>query len=136
MTSDHCIILIDHHQARLFGLGGEGEDPTTPRVLKPADAHGSTRRVEHKQGNRDHDGGHSTEDSAWYERVSTELNAAGAIVVFSDGKGRSSAGAYLVDYLERHHPGIAKRIVADERVDISHLSDGEIVAAGVALLGA
>ena len=135
-TEQHCIILIDHHQARLFGLGGEDADPIEPRVLKPEDADGSIRRIEHKQGQDDHDGGHGLEEDAWYERVSNDLKPAQRIVVFSDGKGRSNAGAYLVDYLTRHHPRIADRIVATERVDISHVSDGEIVAAGIALLGA
>ena len=126
----HCIVLIDHQHARLFGLGNE------PLVLKPEDADGSARRLEHKQGNDDHDGGHAAEEIAWYERIAVELKPAHHIAVLSDGKGRSNAGAYLVAYLERHHPGIAARIAATERVDISHMSDGEIVAAGVALLEA
>jgi hypothetical protein len=131
-----CIVLIDHHQARLFGLRSEGSDMTVPTILKSEDADGSARRVEHKQGNDDHDGGHAAEEDPWYERISTDLKAADTIVVLSDGKGRSSAGAYLVEYLGRRHPDIAKRIVATERVDVAHLSDGEIFAAGVALLEA
>lgn len=131
-----CIVLIDHHQARLFGLGGEGSDPAVPRVLKPDDRDGTRRRLEHRQGNDDNDGGHSQEDDGWYERISVDLKTAGQIVVFSDGKGRSSAGAYLIDYLNRHYPGIGERVVAGERANISHLSDGEIVAAGAALLKA
>jgi len=132
---DHqCIVLIDHQQARLFGLGGAGGDPSAPRVLTPDDPDGSLRRIEHKQGNDDHDGGHAEEEDGYYERVSVDLKPAERIVVFSDGQGRSNAGAYLVDYLQRHHPAIAKRIVATERVDIAHLSDGEIIAAGAGLL--
>ncbi len=126
-----CILMIDHHQARLFGLDG---DATTPRVFKPEDADGSARRNTHKQGSEDHDGGHAPEDNAYYERISAELKGTRDIVVFSDGKGRSNAGSTLIDYLERHHPDIDNRIVASERVDISHLSDGEIVAAGLALV--
>ena len=132
----HCIVLIDHQQARLFGLGGADADPTEPLVLKPDDADGSRRRLEHKQGNDDHDGGHAAEEDAYYESVSNDLKSAQRIVILSDGKGRSNAGAYLVDYLKRHHPAIAGRIVATERVDIAHLSDGEIAAAGDALLAA
>jgi hypothetical protein len=129
-----CTVLIDHTEARLFGLKGGRADLGEPRVLKPANADGSLHRIEHKQGQDDHDGGHGLEDDAYYERVAINLKLAQRIVVLSDGKGRSNAGAYLVDYLERHHPAIAQRIVAVKRVDIAHLSDGEITAMGHALL--
>ena len=128
-----CIVLIDHHQARLFGLDGAS---SSPRVIAPVDADGSARRLEHKQGDDDHDGGHAAEEDGYYERIAVDLKPAGHIVVFSDGKGRSNAGAYLVTYLERHHPGIASRIAANERVDIAHLSDSEVVAKGAAMLAA
>ena len=129
-----CIVLIDHQQARLFGLGGADADPAVPRLVTPEDPDGTRGRIEHKQGNADHDGGHAGEDDTYYARISAELAPARQIVVFSDGKGRSSAGAYLIAYLQRHHPAIADRIVANERVDIAHLSNAEIVTAGLALL--
>ena len=128
-----CIVLVDHHQARLFGLGGDQGDPTIHTVIKPEDADGARRRIEHRQGNDDHDGGHSGEEDAYYERIATHLATARRIVLLSDGKGRSSAGEYLVDYLKRHHPEVAGHIVAVHKVAISHLTDGEIVAAGLAL---
>ena len=131
-----CIVLIDHHEARLFGLGGKDTDPSVPIVIQPEDADGSRRRIEHKQGNADHDGGHASEEDAYYEQICTKLGEARHIVILSDGKGRSSAGAYLIAYLQRHHAAIAERIVANERVDIAHLSAGEIVATGLAALAA
>lgn len=132
----HCIVLIDHHHARLYGLGGVDGDPTAPLIVTPNDDDGARRRIEHKQGNDDHDGGHASEDPDFYERVAADLTAARRIVVLSDGKGRSSAGAYLVDYLNHRHPAIAGRIVATDRVNIAQLTDGEIVAAGTVLLAA
>jgi len=131
-----CIVLVDHHQARLFGLGGVDANPTTPIVLVPEDVDGSRRRIEHRQGNDDHDGGHSGEEDAYYERIATHLADAPRIVLLSDGKGRSSAGEYLVDYLKRRHPAVVGHIVAVHRVAISHLTDSEIVAAGLALIEA
>jgi hypothetical protein len=131
----HCIVLIDHQQARLFGLD---DDPASPRVIKPEDPDGSRRRVEHRQGGSivdgAHDGGHSAEEDSYYEQVSADLKPAQRIVVFSDGKGRSNAGDYLIGYLKHLHPAVAERIVASERIDIAHTSDGQVVAAGLALL--
>jgi len=131
-----CIVLIDHHEARLFDLETVGGKAPAPRVLVPEDADSAARRIEHKQGDDDHDGGHAGEEDAYYESVAIDLAPARRIVVLSDGKGRSNAGAYLVDYLTRHHPATAQRIIATERIAIAHLSNGEIVAAGEALMGA
>jgi hypothetical protein len=130
-----CTILIDHHEARLFGLGSPSDRPD-PRVLKPEDADGSIRRIEHRQGQDDHDGGHGPEDDAWYERIAACLEPTQRIVVLSDGKGRSNAGSYLIAYLKRHHPGICARIISVLRVDIAHLSDAQIAAMGRDLLAA
>jgi hypothetical protein len=131
-----CIVLINHHEARLFGLGANEGDPATPTVVVPDDPDGSLRRIEHRQGNDDHDGGHTGEDEAYYERIATHLAAAPKIVLLSDGKGRSSAGEYFIGFLKRHHPDVLGNIVATDRVDIAHLSDGEVLAAGLALIEA
>ncbi len=128
------VALVDHHQARLFHVSGEHGDPMPPVIIVPDDSDGSRRRLEHRQGNDDHDGGHSSEDAKYYERIGNGLKAATRIVVLSDGKGRSSAGEYLIDYLKRQHPDTARRIVATGRIDIAHSSNGEIVAAALALL--
>ncbi|WP_420382189.1 hypothetical protein [Novosphingobium sp.] len=133
-TAQRCIVLIDHQQAVLFRPDGEDGDTAPPRVLKPEDDDGSARRLEHRQGNDDHDGGHAAEEDSYYERIAVDLQTAQQIVVLSDGKGRSNAGDYLVGYLQRHYPAVAARIVVTDRVDISHLSDGEVVAKGIALL--
>ena len=57
------------------------------------------------------------------------------MVVLSDGKGRSSAGEYTVEYVKRHDPTLAARIIASEKIDISQTSDKKAVAAGLALIG-
>jgi hypothetical protein len=129
-----CIVLIDHHHAKLFDLDEGLGHAAAPKVHVPDDGDGSRRRLEHRQGDDDHDGGHSSEDAGYYEAICDDLGDASRIVVLSDGQGRSSAGDYLVGYVSRHHAGIAERIVATDRIDISHVSDSQAVAAGRALL--
>lgn len=129
--SDGWVVLIDHQQARLFAPGA---DPATPLVIRPDDGDGSRRRLEHRQGNDDHDGGHASEDEGYYRRIAADLADAPRIVVLSNGKGRANAGEYLIAYVQRHFPALAARIVASGTIDISKTSDGEAVAAGHALL--
>ncbi|KUR79428.1 hypothetical protein [Novosphingobium sp. FSW06-99] len=128
------IVLIDHHQARLFSPGSKGSNHAALHIIRPEDDYGSRRRLAHPQHNDDHDGGRSSEDEGYYRRIAAELAAAQRIVVFSDGKGRSSAGEYLVDYVKRHDHALATRIIVSESIDISQTSDNEAVAAGLALL--
>lgn len=131
-----CIVIIDHHHVKIFAACRDTEATGAPIVLNPDDVAGSHRRVTHRQDDDDHDGGHAAEDAAFYERVSGDLVRATRIVVLSDGKGRSNAGDHFVAYLKRHHSEIAQRIFATDRVDISQLSDGEIVETGLALVPA
>jgi len=131
-----CIVFVDHHHAKIFETCRKHVAPKAPIVLRPADDDGSRRRVTNRQGDDDHDGGHASEDTAYYGSIASDLVRATRIVVLSDGQGRSNAGDHLVAYLKRHHGDIAHRIVATDRVDISQLSDGEVVAAGLALVGA
>jgi hypothetical protein len=129
-----CIVLIDHHHAKIFPACHRHTAAIEPIIVKPADADGSHRRVTHRQGDGDHDGGHSSEDTAYYERITADLGPATRIVVLSDGKGRSNAGDQFVDHLKHLHGEVAHRIVATDRIDILRLSDGEIVDAGLALV--
>ena len=127
-------MLIDHHQARLFAPGAAGGRHATLHIIRPNDDDGSRRKVTHRQGNDDHDGGRASEDDDYYRRVALELAAAQRVVVFSDGKGRSNAGDYLIGYMHRHDPALAARIIASAPCDIAHSSDDQVVAAGLALL--
>ena len=127
-----CVVLIDHEQARLFLLRGE-DPPARPTLLTPSDRQGFHRHVQHR-GNGNQDGRRGPEDVDFYERVATDLKGSARIVVLTDGKGNSSAGAFLVGYLGRHHPEIGRRVVISENVQVSRLSDREIVAEGRKLL--
>ena len=134
LAQDWGIVMIDHHQARLFSPGGSGGEHAALHIIRPNDDDGSRRRVDHKQGNDDHMGGLASEDDDYYHRIAGELADATRVVVFTDGKGHSSAGEYLIDYVNRHDPALAKRIIASEKIDISQTSDNQAVAAGLALL--
>jgi len=134
LPNNWAIVMIDHHQAWLFSPDSKGGDHAALHVIRPNDDDGSRRRVDHKQGNDDHDGGRASEDDGYYHRIATQLAAAQRVVVLSDGKGRSSAGEYLIDYVKRHDPALALRIIASDKIDISQTSDNEAVAAGLALL--
>jgi hypothetical protein len=128
------IVLIDHHQARLFAPGDVGGRHAALHIIRPNDDDGSRRKVTHRQGNDDHDGGRASEDDDYYRRIALELAECQRVVVFSDGKGRSNAGDYLLAYVHRHDPALAARILVNAACDIAHTSDDQVVAAGLALL--
>ena len=131
-----CIVLIDHHQAKIFERCRQHEAAEATIVLKPADEDGSRQRVTHRQGSDDVDSGHAPEEAAYYESIGADLGGASRIVILSDGEGCSNASDHLVAYLKRHHGRTALRIAARGRIDSTRLSDGEIVAAGLALVEA
>jgi len=74
-----CIVLVDHHHAKIFAACHPHTAARAPIVVKPADDDGSHRRVTHRRDD-DHDGGHPSEEAAYYERITADLGPATRIV--------------------------------------------------------
>ena len=78
------------------------------------------RKEAHYQGER------VPEEHSFYEEVAKDLANADEIIVIGHATGTSSAADFLLEYLKKHHPTIASRIIAEEKLDFSALTDPEI----------
>jgi hypothetical protein len=126
------VAVIDHQAARLFQLDGKGlAEP--PKVVQPKDPHGFLRHLEHRK-EADYEGERTPEDHDYYERIAVALKSASQIAILTRGTGKSNAGVCFAAFLAKHHAEIAHRIVSTTNADLSHMTDGEIVAKGRASL--
>jgi hypothetical protein len=132
-TGSHFALAIDHHSARLFDLFSSGGEPAKPLIITPKDPHGFLRHMEHRK-EADYAGQHAPEDHDYYDRIATLLDPSSKIILLCHGHGKSNAGEYFVAYLKEHHPGLAPGLLAVVSTDLSHMTDGEIVAEGRAHL--
>jgi hypothetical protein len=119
----HWLLVIDHHQARIFQTEMDGAVPHRILPYQPENhfrhAHNSiaTSRGQEKP-----------DPNTFFEPVAKVLQAGGQILVFGTGTGTSSEMEQFTAWLKHHHPETAKRIIGSLAVDEHHLTDGELLA--------
>ena len=120
------IVIIDHHEAHIFSDLGErfSHDAVS---LTPYDPHHFHHRLVHRK-EAHYEGDRVPEETSFYEKVAAALVAANEIVLVGHGTGKSSAVSVLVDYLNKHHIGLSRRVKATEVIDLSALTEPEIEA--------
>jgi hypothetical protein len=110
----HCIVWLDHREARVFQLNpGELE----PLVLRPDHP---TRHIHHKANSIG--SGHAPPDPAFLQAVAHSLAKSGAILIAGPGLAKTE----LVKHLHQHDPKLIAAIAGIETVD--HPTDGALVA--------
>jgi len=122
------LVVMDHHGAKVFQLGTEGDDPAG-HTIKPYDPHGYLHHLAHKSESRER-GQRAAEDPAYYERIAHTVMAAAHVVVVSHGHGHSDAAHHLVEHLQAHHPDLYGRTVTEVAADLSSLTEPQLLDLG------
>lgn len=117
------LLVIDHRHARIFRTDLDGASPQHILAPEPEDhsraapvATDSPRAQENPDPN------------SFFKRVAAALPAAGKILVFGSGTGRSSEMDQFTAWLKLHHADLAKRITGSQVVDEHHLTQGQLLA--------
>ena len=119
------VVVIDHHGAHVFKKGGD--QLAHEETLTPYDPHHFHHHLVHRK-EAHYQGGRVPEENSFYEQIAKAVESAEEIVLVGHGTGKSSAVDYLVDYLKRHHPAVASRIVVTETADLSALTNADVEA--------
>src|ERR1700723_1900095 len=105
-TAPHLLVVLDHHEARVYHTEVHGAVPTR---IAPYDPHGFGRHLhsahEWTDGKRPH------ERKSFYEGIAKTLRGAEQVLLFGSGTGRSSAMDQLVADLKAHHSDVAEKII-------------------------
>jgi hypothetical protein len=119
----HWLLVIDHHEARLFRSEMHG---AVPQQLMP---HEPEDYFRHAHNSKDFSRGQEKPDpNSFFEPVAKVLQAGGPILVFGTGTGTSSEMDQFTAWLKLHRPDIAGRIIGSLVVDEHHLTDGQLLA--------
>ena len=122
-TEIHWLLVIDHHEARIFRSEIAGATPQRILPVEPEDyfrhAHNSKATAR---------GQEKPDPNTFFEPVAKVLQAAGPILVFGTGTGTSSEMEQFIAWMKNHHPELAKRIVGSLVVDEHHLTEGQLLA--------
>jgi hypothetical protein len=119
----HWLLVINHHEARIYRSEMDG---TVPLRILP---HEPTDFFRHARHSEDFSRGREKPDpNSFFEPVAKELQPAGQILVFGTGKGTSSEMEQFLGWLKIHHGELAGRIIGSETIDEHHLSEGQLLA--------
>jgi hypothetical protein len=118
------IVAIDHHRTRLFTIEGASE---STRTLRPYDPHHFLHHLTHKQDGELR-GQREPEEPSYYSQIAVALAPARRIVLLGHGSGHSNAAAHLEEVLRAKHPEIHGRIVTTKAVDLSALTEPQLLA--------
>jgi hypothetical protein len=119
----HWLLVIDHHEARLFRAEINGGIPEQILPHKPEDY------FRHAHNSKDFSRGQEKPDpNSFFEPVAKALQVAGQILIFGAGTGTSSEMDQFIEWVKLHHPETAKRIIGALVVDGHHLTEGQLLA--------
>ncbi|MFA5262723.1 MAG: hypothetical protein WC378_02790 [Opitutaceae bacterium] len=119
----HWLLVIDHHEARIYRSEMRGSVPQQILPHEPEDY------FRHAQDSKEFTKGQEKPDpNSFFEPVTRALQATGQILVFGTGTGTSSEMDQFIAWLKHHHPDVARRIIGSLVIDEHHLTEGQLLA--------
>ena len=119
----HWLLVIDHHEARIFRSEMDGALPQRILPYQPEN------HFRHAPNSKAISRGQEKPDpNAFFEPVARVLQAAGQILIFGTGTGTSSEMEQFLGWLKQQHPESAKRVIGSLVVDENHLTEGQLLA--------
>jgi hypothetical protein len=119
----HLLLVINHHEARLYRSQVSGG---VPNVILP---HEPSDYFRHAPHSKDFSRGQEKPDpNSFFQPVAEALQAAGQILVFGTGTGMSSEMDQFIAWAKIHHPDLTERIIGAVVIDEHHLTEGQLLA--------
>jgi hypothetical protein len=119
----HWLLVIDHHEARIFRSEMHGALPEQILPHEPDDY------FRHAPNSKEFSRGQEKPDpNSFFVPVAKALQVTGQILIFGTGTGMSSEMDQFMAWVKQHHPEVAKRIIGSLVVDEHHLTVGQLLA--------
>ncbi|MDR3691789.1 MAG: hypothetical protein P4L46_20585 [Fimbriimonas sp.] len=118
-----CLLVLDHAEARIYRT----ESPESKSIhIEPSDPHGWERHVHthHVYARPSASGLHHE----YFEKIANALAGAEEVLVLGDGSGSSRESDEFLQDLLKHDPNLAKRVIGVVKIDLNHMTEGEILA--------
>ena len=119
------VAAVTQLETRIWATDAQrGDKPEI--VARPTD-----ENVHHhvRQGQQSHGHDSNRFERPYLEGISAALSSAGQILLIGHGTGKSNAMLNLIQYLERNHAKTAEKVVAALDLNVSALTEPQILAA-------
>ena len=132
-SADQLAVVIDHNMTRLYRVDTAVDDwdasdangDNRPGLIPHGNDYEINRQHLHQKSSH-FSGQKVPEDHAYYAAVAEAMKDAKETLIISHGKGKSSAGLVLFNYLSEHHRDVLDNVVGMETID--KLTDNQLVA--------
>ena len=122
-TGKHLLVVIDHHEAKVYSAELHG---SVPEKIAPYDPHGYGRHLH--SAHEFTDGKTVPEKKSYYEAVAKTLRGAEQVLMFGSGTGKASAMDQLVADLKAHHADVAAKVIGTVVIDPHHTTEAQVLA--------
>lgn len=123
-SEGHLLVVIDHHEAKIYEFEASAHRLDT---IRPHDPEGHLRHLHHISGH--FQGQRAPEDHSFFHEVAQELHGAKVIVIFGHGEGHADAADLLVAELKKHPGDSAPTILTELHVDVKALTERQLMEA-------
>ena len=116
------LLVLDHAEARVY----RSKAPDAQSIhIEPSDPRGWERHVHshHVYARPPVSDPHKE----YFEKITSALAGAEQVLVFGDGSGSSQESDHFLQDLHEHDPALAKNVVGVMKVDLSHMTEGEVL---------
>ncbi len=120
--TNHWLVVVDHHQTRIFRSEMSGGVPQRISPHEPA-------YFRHAHHSKDFSRGQEKPDpNSYFSSIAKALEGAAQILVFGNGTGTGSEMEQFIAWIKSNAPELAKRVIGSRSVDEHHLTDGQLLA--------
>ncbi len=117
-----CLVVINHHEARLFRSVTRG---TVAEEILPHAPEDIFRAPNSKDFAR---GGEKPDPNSFFPLVAKALKGTKQILIFGSGTGMANEMDQFVAWLKVHHPELDRRVAGSLIVDEHHTTDAQLLA--------
>lgn len=124
IANSFVVVALTQDDARIWATGLEkGTHPTT--IYAPAD-----KGLHHHVKQMQHHGGHGGDpvEQGFFDVLGRALSDASEILLLGHGVGKANAMLRFTQYMERHNPAVAKKVIGAIDADLNALTENQILA--------
>jgi len=122
-AGDHLLLVIDHHEARIFKSELPG---SVPEKIVPYDPHGYGQHLHNVHDPAD--GQQHPIPKSFFEAIGKSLAGASQILIFGNGSGGGTAMSELMDYLHSSEKLLFEHVIGTVSVDEHHMTEDQLLA--------
>ncbi|MDI1337881.1 MAG: hypothetical protein PSU94_17005 [Lacunisphaera sp.] len=122
MPDTRWLVVINHHEARLFHSVAHGTAPKHILARHPDGQIGQSHSSKNFSKGKEKPGA-----NGFFAPIAVALQPAGPILIFGSGTGNASEMDQLVAWLHVHHAELARRVVGTQVIDEHHLTDAQLL---------